>query len=71
MSASLKKKKRFSLKTCRGEKAQQSWGDTVAERNKDGWNNEMGVGGQNKRQERKENKNEGIQGKTHRRKQRS
>lgn len=36
MRASLKKKPdRFSLKTCRGEKAQQSWGETVAERNKD------------------------------------
>ncbi len=50
MRAGLKKKKRFSLKTCRGEKAQQSWGDTVADRNKDrdgGW-------GQNEKQERKE-----------------
>lgn len=55
MRASLKKTDRFSLKTCRGEKAQQSWGDTVAERNKDmdgGW-------GQNKKQERKGKKKKG------------
>lgn len=57
MRASLKKKTdRFSLKTCRGEKAQQSWGETVAERNKD---MDGGVGGQNKKRERKEKKKKG------------